>query len=138
MEERNLQKNIAQLLKLLDLHGWPLASEVTETAAAGAALIINHSTYAIRSKYFPMLEKAFEQGEASSLLYAQMCDRLLVEEQKEQRFGTQIKFEDLRKEPYPISDPGNVDQRRTAIGLEPLAPYLKSKFNIDWNIPKKE
>lgn len=138
MEERNMEENKHKLLELLEKYGWPTASEVTEYAAAGAALIINHTDYALRSKYFPMLEEAFQKGEAQPLRYAKMRDRLLVEEGKEQLYGTQIKFEELVKEPYPIKDPTNVDFRRKEIGLGSLGPYLKARFDIDWEIPQND
>ena len=134
MEEKNMQENQLRLFKLLDKYGWPTASEVTEYAAAGAALIINHSTYEVRLKYFPMLEEAFKKGEAQPLRYAKMRDRLLVEEGKKQLYGTQIKMENLVREPHPIEDPEHVDQRRAEIGLGPLAPYLKERFDIDWQV----
>lgn len=138
MEEKNMIENEKKLLELLDKYGWPTASEVTEYAAAGAALIINHTTYELRSKYFPMLEEAFKKGEAQPLRYAKMGDRLLVEEGKEQLYGTQIKFENLIREPYPIQDPEYVDKRRAEIGLGPLRPYLKERFDIDWQVAQKE
>ena len=40
--------------------------------------------------------------------------------------------------PFPIKDPEYVDQRRKAIGLEPLSIYLKRKINYSWTIPQKE
>lgn len=136
MEEKNVKENEQRLLELLDKYGWPTASGVTEYAAAGAALIINHATYELRSKYFPLLEEAFKKGEAQPLRYAKMRDRLLVEEGKEQLYGTQIKFDDLNRKPYPIKDPEHVDKRREDIGLGPLRPYLKAKFDIDWRVNK--
>lgn len=137
MEENNRMENESKLLKLLDIYGWPTASSVTEYAAAGAALIINHSTYEIRSQYFPMLEKAFKQGEAQPLRYAKMKDRLLVEEGKKQLFGTQWKFENSERVPYPIEEPEHVDKRRSEIGLGPLKIYLKERFNIEWDVSQK-
>ncbi len=134
MEERHMKENKQKLLELLDQYGWPTATEVTEYAAAGAALIINHTDYELRSKYFPMLEEAFRSGEAQPLRYAKMRDRLLVEEGKEQLYGTQIKFEELVKEPFPIKDPEYVDKRRAEIGLGPLSEYLKARFDIDWDV----
>lgn len=134
MEEKNMQENQKKLFKLLDTYGWPTTTEVTEYAAAGAALIINHSTYEMRKKYFPMLEEAFKKGEAQPLRYAKMRDRLLVEEGKKQLYGTQIKLENLVREPHPIENPEHVDQRRAEIGLGPLAPYLKQRFDIDWQV----
>lgn len=138
MEEQNLKENETRLIELLDIHGWPTASAVTEYAAAGASLVINHTDYETRSKYFPMLEKAFLAGEAQPLRYAKMKDRILVEEGKEQLYGTQIKFEGLRKEPFPIQDPHSVDLRRAKIGLGPLGIYLKERFNIEWHVEQQE
>ena len=138
MEEKNKLENEKRLLELLDIYGWPSSSEVTEFAAAGAALIINHTTYELRSKYFPMLEDAFKRGEAQPLRYAKMKDRLLVEEGKEQLYGTQIEFKELTKKPFPIQNPEYVDQRRAEIGLGPLKPYLKSRFDIDWTVVQKQ
>ncbi|WP_461632201.1 DUF6624 domain-containing protein [Labilibaculum euxinus] len=136
MEEKNKEENEDMLPNLLDKYGWPTASEVTEYAAAGAALIINHSSYEVRKKYFPMLEEAFKKGEAQPLRYAKMKDRLLVEEGKEQLYGTQTKFDNMNPVLYPIADPEHVDQRRAKIGLGPLGPYLKEKFDIDWQVPQ--
>ncbi|MDN3643059.1 hypothetical protein QWY87_10125 [Lutimonas halocynthiae] len=138
MEEINMKENQRRLFELLDKYGWPTASEVTEYAAAGAALVINHSSYEIRSKYFPMLEEAFKKGEAQPLRYAKMSDRLLVEEGKEQLYGTQIKFNNGVREPELIKDPQYVDKRRAEIGLGQLAPYLKDRFDIDWQVVQKK
>ena len=138
MEEKNKKENEKRLVELLGKYGWPTTSEVTEYAAAGAALVINHASHALRVKYFPMLEKAFKNGEAQPLRYAKMKDRLLVEEGKKQLYGTQIKFENLIRVPYPIKDPKHVDQRRAKIGLGPLRPYLKKRFNIDWQFPQEK
>lgn len=138
MEEKNHKENNEKLLKLLDKNGWPTASQVTEYAAAGAALIINHTNHEIRSKYFPMLEKAFKEGEAQPLRYAKMRDRLLVEEGKEQLYGTQWKFENSKRVPQPIKEPEHVDRRRSKIGLGPLSTYLKERFDIEWNIKQEK
>ncbi len=136
MEEKNKEENEDMLLNLLDKYGWPTASEVTEYAAAGAALIINHASHELRSGYFPMLEEVFKKGEAQPLRYAKMKDRILVEEGKEQIYGTQTKFENMTPVLYPIADSKHVDQRRAKIGLGPLGPYLKEKFDIDWQVPQ--
>ena len=138
MEEQNVKENESKLLVLLDKYGWPTTTQVTEIAAAGAALIINHTNYELRARYFPMLEEAFINGEAQPLRYAKMKDRLLVEEGKEQLYGTQIRFEDLQKVPYAIADPAHVDKRRDEIGLGPLKPYLKERFDIDWTVAQKD
>ena len=138
MEEENHNLNTQRLLELLDKYGWPTATEVTEYAAAGAAMIINHTDYELRAKYFPMLEQAFKQGEAQPLRYAKMRDRLLVEEGKKQLYGTQWKFENSGRVPHPIEEPEYVDKRRAEIGLGPLDVYLKERFDIEWKVDQKE
>ena len=138
LEEKYHIENERKLIKLLDKFGWPTATSVTEYAAAGAALIINHTTYEIRSQYFPMLEEAFKQGEAQPLRYAKMRDRLLVEEGKKQLYGTQWKFENSLRVPYPIKEPEYVDKRRAEIGLGPLDVYLKERFDIEWKVDQKQ
>lgn len=137
MEEKNRKENESRLFELLDEYGWPTTSLVTEFAAAGAALIVNHSSYEVRKKYFPMLEEAFKNGEAQPLRYAKMRDRLLVEEGKEQLYGTQLKFEGNTRVPQPIQDPQHVDKRRAEIGLGPLNVYLKERFDIDWHLTQE-
>lgn len=137
MEERNHKANEKELMRLLEVYGWPTATAVTEVAAAGAALIINHSDHETRQRYFPLLEEAFEKGEAQPLRYAKMQDRLLVEEGKKQRFGTQWHFEGSKKVPWPIEDPEHVDRRRAEIGLNPLHKYLKERFDINWNVKQE-
>ena len=133
IEEKNMAENQKRILQLLDKYGWPTTSSVTEPAAAGAALIINHSSHGNRVKYFPMLEEAFRNGEAQPLRYAKMKDRLLVENGKKQLYGTQLKYTDNGREPLPIEEPSRVDQRRAEIGLEPLSIYLKEHFGITWD-----
>jgi len=138
MEEKNKKENEKELQKLLDEYGWPTTSEVTAYAAAGAALITNHASHALRAKYFPMLEKAFKKGEAQPLRYAKMKDRLLVEEGEKQLYGTQTRYENRHPVLYAIKDPQHVDKRRAEVGLGPLKSYLKKKFNIDWNVKQEK
>lgn len=137
MEEKNHKENNKRLFGLLEEYGWPTTSQVTEYAAAGAALIINHTNYETRKKYFPYLEKAFKKGEAQPLRYAKMKDRLLVEEGKKQLFGTQWKFDNSKRVPLPIEAEEYVDKRRKKIGLGPLSTYLKERFDIEWNVEQK-
>lgn len=138
MEEKNHKENTHKLFELLNKYGWPTASRVTEFAAAGAALIINHTDHETRTKYFPLLEKAFKEGEAQPLRYAKMKDRLLVEQGKKQLYGTQWKFENSNKVPHPIETQEYVDKRRAKIGLGPLSIYLKQRFDIEWNVEQKK
>jgi hypothetical protein len=61
-------------------------------------------------------------GEVSRQDLAYLTDRVLVNDGKKQRYGTQM---GMNFEPQPIEDAGNVDQRRAEVGLPPLAEYVK-------------
>jgi hypothetical protein len=52
-------------------------------------------------------------------------DRVRMFEGRPQLYGTQLEPDDEgRPRPYPIEDPEGVDERRRAVGLEPLAERL--------------
>ena len=52
-------------------------------------------------------------------------DRIRVFEGKTQRYGTQLTVaDDGTLSPNPIEDPDGVEERRRAVGLEPLAARL--------------
>ena len=70
--------------------------------------------------------------------FAKIQDRILVNTGKLQIYGMQFLYNSKRElEPFPIQDPEYVDQKRKAIGLEPLKKYLKRKINYDWTIQQK-
>jgi hypothetical protein len=56
---------------------------------------------------------------------AYLTDRVLIGTGKRQLYGTQVIFKDGKFVPNPIEDADQVDERRKAIGMEPLQEYLK-------------
>jgi len=56
-----------------------------------------------------------------------------------QIYGGQMKFYPETKSfnVWPVLDPVNIDQRRAAIGLGPIAEYLKSRFDFEWNLEEQ-
>ncbi len=132
------KENSLVMEEILSEFGWPTYSEVGELAADAALLVINHhEDDAIRKKYLSQIKSVCEAGEGSCMEYAKIHDRILVNENKEQLYGMQFRYNSANQlEPFPIQNPEKVDERRKAIGLEPLAVYLKRKINYDWSIDK--
>lgn len=64
-------------------------------------------------------------GEVSPSHVAYLTDRVLVNERKPQRYGTQFWTVNGELEPRPIEDEANVDQRRAEVGLEPMDAYRR-------------
>ncbi|MCE7997091.1 MAG: hypothetical protein HEP71_34345 [Roseivirga sp.] len=132
--------NFERLQQLLQEKGWPNYSKVGELAADALLLAINHhESDEVRELFIDQIKSACEAGEGSCMEYAKIQDRILVNKGELQIYGMQFRYgKDRKLEPFPVENPEYVDQRRTAIGLEPLKVYLKRKINFDWTIEQKK
>ncbi|HAP64116.1 MAG TPA: hypothetical protein DCR93_33080, partial [Cytophagales bacterium] len=110
-------QNLPELERLIAEYGWPRNSDFPDQTAHVATLIINHSDHLTRKRYLPMMEEAMAQGEIDPLRYAQVKDRVLLDNGRRQWYGTQ---QTLKRDgslwPEPIKQPRQVDERRAAIG----------------------
>jgi hypothetical protein len=115
--------NRQRLKEIIKEHGWPGKSLVGADGANAAWLVVQHSDadVAFQKECLALMEAA-PQGEVSRQEVAYLTDRVLVNEKKKQRYGTQMGMNFV---PQPIEDPDNVDKRRAEIGLPPLAEYVK-------------
>jgi len=71
---------------------------------------------------------ACRKGEGNWQQYALMFDRMRMNQNKPQRFGTHHYLDPSKgniNELYPLEDESKVDEWRREIGLEPLDDYLK-------------
>jgi uncharacterized protein DUF6624 len=132
-------KNRQRLDEIVKEHGWPKRSVFGDEASGVAFLIVQHAELDYQKKYLPLIKEAVAQKEARRSDLAMLEDRILTREGKKQVYGTQLRLNQTtqRMELYPIEDEANVDNRREAAGLEPLAEYLKRVFGIDYAPPKK-
>jgi Family of unknown function (DUF6624) len=106
--------------------GWPAPSRAGETAAAGAFLVLQHSPSArFQRRMLPILDSLARVGEASGQDVALLTDRVLKGQGKPQRYGSQFDIKDGQLILWPITDSASVDARRAALGLMPLAEYMK-------------
>jgi hypothetical protein len=119
--------NLKELESLLSQKGWPKRSEVGPEAAGAAFFVLQHSNAEAQQKYISMFEKRCRENEASSQQYALMFDRMRMNQDKPQRFGTHSYLDPSKgrtDELYPLEDETKVDEWRKEIGLEPLKDYL--------------
>lgn len=68
-----------------------------------------------------MIEAAHARGEISSDHLAGLIDRILVEQGKPQRYGTEFEYGSYKV--FPIADPANLNRRRRQLGLPPLKGF---------------
>ena len=115
--------NRQRLKEIIKEHGWPGKSLVGADGANAAWLLVQHADADVAfQRECLALTQAAPEGEVSPKDVAYLTDRVLVNDGKKQRYGTQM---GMNFEPRPIEDADNVDKRRAEIGLPPLAQYVE-------------
>jgi hypothetical protein len=118
--------NIRRIAQLMRQHGYPGKSLVGTPANEAAFYVIQHSNRI--PQYLPLVKQAAQRGELPFRLYAMMLDRQLMNEGKEQVYGSQgygfavpdpaTGTADFRRLIWPIKDPAGVNRRRQLAGFE--------------------
>jgi hypothetical protein len=123
--------NLLRIVQILETKGWPKKKAVGTQAASTVFLVIQHADLATQEKYLPMLEQAVRDGNAQPSSLALLIDRIRMRNNKPQLYGSQLHQDPKTGKTvfYPIEDEANVDERRKAMGLEPLSEYAK-RFGI--------
>jgi hypothetical protein len=130
--------NLAAVKNILDKRGWPGVDVVGEKGNATLFLVIQHADSASQEKYLPVLRKAVSEGNAKPSELALLEDRTRTNRGEKQVYGSQLKLNPATKkmEFYPIKDEAHVNERRAAMGLEPIEEYAK-RFGIEYSFPKR-
>jgi hypothetical protein len=121
------ETNGLRLQAIIAESGWPTERLVGERAAKAAWLIAQHaiSQPEFQRACLELLAKAAREHTIPPWQPAMLEDRIRVFEDRPQLYGTQLNVDahgNLR--PHAIQDPEGVDERRRAVGLEPLADIL--------------
>lgn len=119
------RENTAHLQAIIDEHGWPDRFLVGFDGVQAAFLIAQHADNAFQQAILPAIKASYQRGDLSAGEYALFEDRVRVDQERPQRFGTQAYISDGRLILYPIENHARVDERRSDLGLEPLADYVK-------------
>lgn len=121
------RSNAAYLAAAIDRHGWPGAVLVGADGADAAWLIAQHAIGEpeFQRRCLAALETAAERDDVPRWQPAMLEDRIRVFEGRAQRYGTQLMVnDDGTLSPHAIEDPDGVEERRRAVGLDPLAERL--------------
>jgi hypothetical protein len=119
-------KNQQKLKQIITQIGWPTRSLVGEEAANSAFLIAQHAVFDLpfMQMAFGHIEAGYKTGEIPASSYAKMADRILMLQDKPQRFGTQINITGGACGVWKLANPEKVDALRAEMGLETLADYI--------------
>ncbi|GLY89124.1 DUF6624 domain-containing protein [Actinoallomurus iriomotensis] len=116
-------RNADRLDRIMDEHGWPTITLVGAEAARRAWLVAQHADRRldVQRRALRLMADAGALGEADAGMLAMLRDRVLVNEGREQVYGTQIAgVLDGTPVPWPCADPGRLNERRAEAGLEPF------------------
>lgn len=119
--------NTAWLQEMVARFGWPDSAMVGADGASAAFLLVQHADRdtAFQARVLPALTEAHRRGQAQGQHVALLTDRLARARGEPQLYGTQATLRDGRMVIDPIRDSSEVDRRRAAMGLPPLAEYLR-------------
>jgi hypothetical protein len=131
MEEEH-KRNTARLKEIIAEHGWPGRSLVDEDGMIAAWFIVQHSISdpPFQRRALKLLKEALGRGEVSPQGVAFLEDRICACEGRPQIYGTQFEPDERGVyRPAEMIDPEHVNERRKAVGMEPLeqrAAYINS------------
>lgn len=134
--------NVVFVEKIFKSCGYPGKTLVGEPANEAAWYVIQHSPKI--EQYLPMMKKAAESRELPFRLYAMMLDQQLMNQGKEQIYGTQATSAALKNGKkigwyiWPIRDPANVNQRRKEAGFDQSVEQNAKRLGVDYKVIKIE
>lgn len=115
-------ENLVKLRHILRQDEFPTRAMVGGEGVKDAWLLVTHAVedHTLQVEVLAQLKTRLPAGEVRPQDYALLTDKVLVEEDKPQIYGTQFDA-DLKME--PTRDPAHLDERRRAVGLPSIAAY---------------
>lgn len=137
--DKNHIVNENRVKNILEEHGWPTKDMIGEQGNWTICNVIQHADNEVRIQYLPMMRQAVKDKKLEPRFLVRAEDRIATERGDLQIYGGQMKYYPNTKSfnLWPVLDPENIDKRRTAIGLDSIAVFLKNRFNFEWNLEEQ-
>lgn len=131
--EKNHIVNERKVKNILDKYGWPTKEMAGEQGNWTICNVIQHSDNTVRTQYLPMMRQAVKDKKLEPRFLVRAEDRIATERGDLQIYGGQMKYYPETKSfnLWPVYDPENIDKRRTEIGLDSIAIFLKNRFDFE-------
>ena len=73
------------------------------------------------------MKQEADRGNAAIKDYAYLYDRVKINRDQLQQYGTQMRVDTLKMtcEPKPVEDPVKLNERRKQVGLSPMEDYIR-------------
>lgn len=127
-----------EVVEIIEKYGWLGTSQIGRLANATLWTVLQHGSVESKKKYAPLLKASALKGESQPGHYARLIDRMLINSNKPQLYGTQIDY-DSSEIPsfFPIEKPEYINQRRKELSLSNIQEFAKQR-GVEWNVPQKE
>ena len=113
--------------QIVEEFGWPTMEIAATDGARAAWMLVQHADHdvAFQRSCLTLMELLRDTGQVRREDLAYLTDRVLVNEGKEQTYGTQFHVAGGVRQPRPIRDAEKVDERRKVMGLSTLDEYAE-------------
>ena len=137
--QKNHMVNERKVKHLLDTYGWPTKEKAGERGNWTICNVLQHSDNSVRLHYLPMMREAVKEEKLEPRFLVRAEDRIATEKGELQIYGGQMKYYPETKSfnLWPVFDPKNIDKRRTEIGLDSIAIFLRNRFDFEWNLEEQ-
>ncbi|MEO1711816.1 MAG: DUF6624 domain-containing protein [Bacteroidota bacterium] len=127
LKEKTFVRHCAWLKQYLNTEGYPGFDRVGEESSSNFWLMVQHCDEDLdfQKQVLRALKMEVDRENASGSNYAYLYDRVQINQGLEQSYGTQLDYSwDGQAFARPVRDSLAVNERRLALGLEPLEDYL--------------
>lgn len=142
VEKLNFASHQPLLEKIVKQYGYPGFKQVGKKSSDNFWLLVQHADAHpdFQRRVLKLMRVEVKRKNANPIFYAYLTDRVAVNANQPEEYGTQVKYEGPglgKAVPKSLRDPQNVNKRRAAIGMETLESYLDSstKMNVEMNTP---
>ncbi|MEI6488412.1 MAG: DUF6624 domain-containing protein [Bacteroidota bacterium] len=137
MQKRYDSTNLIFVENVFSTRGYPGRNLVGDKTCMVAFFVIQHNIDKI-GIYLDLMKKAEAEKQLPTKCVPMMEDRYLMNQGKEQIYGTQIYIPkgESKGFVYPIQDPENVNKRRKEAGYKETVEEYAKRFNITYSVVK--
>lgn len=137
LQNRIDSSNLVFIEEVIKNYGYPGKSLVDTPANETVWFVLQHSPKI--HQYIEVIKKAAENNELPFYLYAKMLDRDLMDQGKEQLYGTQGTCRRLKNIAdnciiWPIKDPELVNERRKKAGFKDTVEENAKRLGIAYKV----
>ena len=115
------------LVAIVNEYGFPGYNQVGKETSNHFFILVQHcdDDPGFQQRVLSLMKPEVERNNADTKGYAYLTDRVLINSDKPQLYGTQVTYQNGRAVAGPVADVERLDKRRAAVGLEPIDSYLQ-------------